>query len=419
MKSSHLYPYGLAVLFAGTAVMPAVAQEDYFSRDRYTSVTERTQPDFDPTIIRLGAFEARPELRAGVGSRSNLFADDQNEVSDTFFILAPSLGLQTTWSRHQLGAQLEVNHREYQDTSEESKTDLAARVFGELEASSQLSFTGAVTGSEKYEARSSAARVFDAAEPVQVNRLGGEAGVHYRANRLKVDAGIGIDMIDYMDVSLRNGLIQDQDFRDVDETVIKARTSWAMERDWAVFGEVVYIDRDYDAPVIAAALNRDSQGTIVRVGTDFELSSLIRGDLAIGYQTFEYDDARLSSVDGVSVEAELQWFVTQLTTLTGSAARDISDPGLVGSAAVVETSVGVRADHELRRNWLIFGEVDVANLDFETINRSDDRVNLGVGTTWKLNKNIWLDGSYRRIDQDSDVRSFDDNRFVVALRLFP
>jgi len=397
----------------------AIAQDDYFVRDRYTSVQERAQPDYDPVPIRLGAFEADPELRAGVGYRSNLFAEGNNEVSDGYFLLAPSVGVQSTWSRHEVGAQVRAEHREYIDTGNESSTDLGVRVFGRADATSQLNFTGSVFADETYEPRSSAARVLNAAEPVEVKRIGFDTGANYEQGRLQLRAKASAERFDFRNVPLNGGGTQDQSFRDNDELRLSVRGGWAVQRDWAVFGEVVRIDRDYNREGNATALDRDATGTIVRVGTDFELPALLRGDIAVGYQNFEYDDARVSDVDGVSIDGQLEWFVTELMTITGNASRRVVDPGLLTSTAAAQTSVGVRADYELRRNWLVHGGLDFANYDFESIDRSDDRVGVGVGTTWKLNRNAWLDASYRFVNQDSNVQSFDDNRLLVAIKLFP
>jgi uncharacterized protein (PEP-CTERM system associated) len=155
------------------------------------------------------------------------------------------------------------------------------------------------------------------------------------------------------------------------------------------------------------------------VGTDFELASLLRGDIGVGYLQSEYDDPSFTDVDGLSIDGNLQWFVSQLTTISAAARRSVIDPGLATTSAAIDSGVSVRADHELRRNVIINGQVRFTNFDFENIDRDDDRYSVGAGATWKLNPNIWIDGSYEYTDQSSNVQDFSENRFLIGFRIFP
>ena len=410
----------IALSFAlGTGTVAAQEDEDFFIRDKYEAVTERAQPEFDPLPVREGAIEARPHAGFYAGFTDNLFATTTNETDDTFVGFAPSVELDSTWSRHALGFNLDLDHLEYTDVSSESRTNLGLGAEGRLDASNAVALFGSVRFDDLTEPRSNIASLQNAAEPVEFSRVGGEAGIQYQSGRIKVRSAVGLVTFDFDDIELDGGLIQDQDFRDRDETTISGRFSYAVERDWAVFAEGVYTDNDYDPPNIFNAFNRDSQGTTLRVGSDFELVSLLRGDIGVGYQQYEYDDPSFSDVDGVSVVGNLQWFVTQLTTISGNAQRNVIDPGLVLSNAAIETSVSGRADHELRRNLILTGEARFTNFDFENIARDDDRFTARVGATWKINPNIWLDGSYELTDQSSNVQDFSENRVLFGLRIFP
>ncbi|WP_084395821.1 outer membrane beta-barrel protein [Henriciella aquimarina] len=419
MTKTSLFLSAAAVTASILGAAQADAQESFFERNRYVSVTERAQPEYDPIPIRLGAFEATPELRTGVGQRSNLFASSTNEVDDTFFLIAPSMDVVSTWSRHQLGASVSAEATEYADTGSESTTDLRARAFGRIDANSRFSIVGAALAEETYEPRSAAASNPAAAEPVEVNRFGGETGADYETGRVRLRGRLSYDSYDYKDVPLNGGGLLDQDFRDRDDTSANVRVSYAPRRDWAVFAEGVVTDREYDTPDTPGALNRDSTGTTVRAGVNFELPVLIRGDVAVGYHQYEYDDAAFNDIDGLSVEANASWFVTQLTTISGTATRRVIDPGLQDSAGATLTGVTLRADHELRRNLLINAEIDYAGYDFETVNRDDDRIRLGAGATWKLNRNVAVDVTYQYTDQDSNLQPFTDNRLLLALTLRP
>ena len=418
IKTAH-FATAASVVAISASAFTAQAQDSFFDRNRYVSVTERPQPEFDPVPVRLGGFEVRPRLRVGAGYRSNLFASTTDETGDSFAVLAPSVDLLSTWSRHEFGASLAAEHTEYVDTGSESATDLFARAFGGLDVTSSFGLVGAVLAEHTNEPRASVASDPAAAEPVEVDRFGGEAGVNYEQGRVRLRGRLSADTYDFSDVSLNGGGTLDQDFRDRDEMTGSVRVSYAPQRDWSVFAEGSVTSRDYDTPASPGQRNRDSEGTIVRVGTNFELPILIRGDIAVGYHQFEYDDPTAEDVSGLSVEGNASWFVTQLTTVSANASRRVIDPGIQSTAAATQTALGVNVDHELRRNWLVNAGVDFTNFDFENVDRTDDRLEFEVGSLWKFNRNASARLSYRFADQDSNVRSFTDNRVMATLILTP
>lgn len=69
----------------------ALAQQDYFSRNKYEAVATRAQPDYDPVSKRAGSFDVRPEAELGVRTVSNAFAASDNEESDVIIRLGASV----------------------------------------------------------------------------------------------------------------------------------------------------------------------------------------------------------------------------------------------------------------------------------------------------------------------------------------
>lgn len=415
---------GLAgTLLTATSIsfsLPAFAQEeDFFVRDKYVAVTERPQPAYDPVPMRAGAFELRPELHAEVSSRSNLFATAEDEVDDVVLIAAPSVSARSSWSRHALNVEANVRHREYLDVGSESNTNYGARVDGRIDASSKLNLVAAVRAARVNESRASAAAVLDALEPTEIDEAGLSLGANYESNRVRLSVEGSIDEFDYNDAELSDGEVFEQDFRDREDARLRARLSIAASRDAALFIEAEQIQRDFDSPADPALFNRDSEGTIVRVGANFELPVLLRGDVAIGHQSYEFDDERVTDFDGLSINANLQWFVTQLVTISGGASRSVEDPGLLNSAGVEVTSWGVKADYEARRNLLLFASANFGNFDFGNIDREDDRWTGSIGATYKLNNNVWVETSLSHTDQDSNIQDFKDTSISVALKLYP
>ncbi len=420
MKKSFSQLSAVALVGILASAGTAYAQgEDYFVRDKYQAVTERSQPEYDPIRLQANGFEISPEVAFRTGFTDNLFATNTNEIDDIFVGIIPSINFNSTWSRHSLSFGGTVDHIEYNDVDSESRTNINLRANAGLDVSSQFNIFGGVIFDDLTEPRSNIASLQNALEPVEYTRTGAELGASYEAGRLRVNGGVGFVTADFDDVELDSGLIQDQDFRDSDDVFTNLRVAFAVERDWAVFAELNHNETSFDQPNVFNTTIRDFTDTSLRGGVNFELQSLIRGDIGIGYFQSEFDEPTFSDVDGLSVDANLQWFVTQLTTINFAAGREIIDPGLVQTSGAVRTNASVRADHELRRNILVSGEVRYTQFEFENFARSDDRWNFRASTTWKVNRNLWVDGSYELTDQTSDVQDFSENRFLVGLRIFP
>ena len=126
MKNNLLKFSSLSALSVVIGVGSAIAQadEDFFVRNKYEAVTDRSQPEFDPLPIRLGVFEARPEVGFSAGFTSNLFASGSDEIDDTFVGISPSIRFDSDWSRNALGLRGRIDHLEYSDTSSESRTNV-------------------------------------------------------------------------------------------------------------------------------------------------------------------------------------------------------------------------------------------------------------------------------------------------------
>lgn len=394
-----------------------------YQRDRYTAVTDRYQEAFDPPPVRLGSFILGSQLDLGVEADDNVFASADNAESDVVFRIAPRANLTSDWSRHQVGATLNVDHREYSDFGSESATNLRGELRGRLDIARDLRVNGAVFASDQTEERRSIANLAIYEEPVQFQTLGGRVGAQFTRDRLRLNATVETLDYSYDDVALVGGGTESLSERDYTYQRARARVSYAISPDLALYGQGEVNARDYEQDIasINGPESRDAEGYALQVGADFELPSLIRGDVAIGYLEDNKDSDVFADVSGLSVEATLQWFPTQLTTVTFDAGREVIDPGLAIAGSATATDFGVRVDHELYRNWLLFGSAGLRQREYEDIDRDDDRLDLRLGATWKLNRRFHIDGYVERFDRDSSVQTgnFEQNVVGIALHIFP
>jgi hypothetical protein len=410
----------LSTAVATMAVPVALAQsaDNPFLRGRYTAVTERPQPDFDPEVVRAGAFEIWSSLSLSAEYNDNIFASETNEESDTILRVRPQVDVRSNWSSHQLNAGVAVDHKEYASNDSETVTDYSAYVGGRLDVQRSFSLNGRVNTAhiteERYEPASASS-----AEPAQYDVLGANVGASYQRDRLQLSGTVGTREEDFDSAF---------NFRDVTDTFYSGRAAYAISPDVAFFVQGRQDDFDYDQ--IGTDPSRDGKRTTLQLGTSFELAAPFRGEIAIG--SVEDDKDARPDTDGLSVDGQLMWFPTQLTTVTFNASRGVFDPGLVTSASATRTNFSVHADHELLRNVVLFGTVGFGTYEFEgtvvgppvrEFDREDEFTDVALGAGYKLNKHARIDAGYRLHSQDSSGldadRNLDQNIFSISLKLFP
>ncbi len=407
-------------LFGLTApVAMAQSVDNPFLRGRYTAVTDRSQGDFDPEPLRAGAFEIWSSLGLAAAYNSNIFAaakDADNDTNDTIISISPQIAAQSNWSSHELNAGLSLERRDYLKFETETVTDYDAFVGGRIDVLRAFALRGqafAGHGSEpRFEPGSSGV-----ATPLEFDRTGVSAGAVYQRDRFQLEGTGGTIDFDY-DSTV--------DFRDVTENFISGRVSYAISPDVAAFLQGRTGDLDY------ANSDRDGTRSTLQVGASFELQAPFRGEIAVGNFRDEKDSPLFEDSEGLSVDANLQWFPTQLTTVTFRANRDAVDSGIQQSATTTSTKLAVRVDHELRRNIIIFAEVGRGNYKFEgsvllpllrPFDREDEFSDVEAGIAYKLNKRARLEAGYRfrsqsstGIDRDRDL---EQHVVSIGLRIYP
>jgi len=401
----------MASALAAVITPAAVAQSanNPFQRDRYTAVTERQQPDFDPEPVRAGAFLVNANAGLAAEFNDNVYAQNSG-ISDTILRFTPEVDLRSNWNSHALAAGLAVNHNEHLDQGSETSTDYNGYVDGRLDVTRTFQLTGRLNAAHVTEQRYEPGNT--GTDPTQSDRLGYTAGAQYQTDRLQLRGSVGFNQNDYDNVVGPN--------RDFKETFYSGRASFAFSPDFALFVQGRTSEQDYDVS------DRDGERTSYEVGASFEFAAPFRGEVAIG--NVSEDKVSRPDLDGLSLDARVEWFPTQLTTVTFRGYSTVFDPGLTASASALSTSYGVRVDHEFYRNLILFGDVGVGTYDYEGVNRTDDFSDFAAGAAWKLNKHARLEGSYRihNTESSGDVGVIDPTRtdvsqniFSVGIRVYP
>lgn len=371
------------------------------------AVQDRVRADYDPLGMPLGAFQLNGSIDFGVTHNDNIFAEESGfEDEDVIFSANPNARLESGWSRHSLGIYAGAGFYSHEDFSNEDATTYYLRSIGRLDIGSNSSLTGVVGFSREVESRTDPDSPLTL-EPIEFDRNETALIAEHRFNRFRLVGEAFRTDYDFEGA---------QNFRDNETTGLRGRLEAEITPRLGALIEATTDERDYpNSPALS------SEGLSYLVGATIKFTDLMRGEVLVGQFERDYNNSALNS-EGLAVSANLQWYVTRLTTLTFDADRSTEE--IVGggtSTPFVQSSVGGRVDHELRRNIILSAGASGGRREFSGVDREDDFLFADAGVEYVLNRRVALSARYTREEVESNgaaaFRDFEVNRFSLGLSL--
>lgn len=392
-----------------------------FARDRNVAVADRPHPEYAPLGIPFGTFRIYPSVDSRIRYDSNLFAEDRNKVSDAISDTTLHVEADSMWSQNVLNLFGDVRRRQYFSRETESSTAFKLGADGKVLVDRLTPVTGSVIYQQDIEPRIAVTGNFSSREPIRYSRAEAQGQVTHEFGRLVARATGRYTDLDYRNGTDTLGGLLQQNFRDHTEFRIGGDLDYAVSPAFAPFVTATYKKFDYSLAKQVLAVDRDSSGYEIAGGVDFDLSRLARGRLQVGYLHQDWSDPRIKSVSTASIRARLEYYPSQLITLSALASRDLYDSQLADAPAYLDTSAVVRADYELLRNLILSAEAGYEVANFRGIDRKDRRVTLAAGGTYLVSRHVTLRFQYIHLDQQSrGTRAsldYDNDRAYLSLAL--
>ena len=387
----------LTGLLVFLAPVHAVAQEG--------GVRERARSDYDPLGRRVGGFTLNAGVNLSASSNDNVFASETNQQSDIGYSISPYAQLSSNWSRHALSLLAGANFNRFQDFDTEDTESNYVGGYGRLDIGRDTSLNGNLRIGNQTEPRT-APDAGTLPEPVEFQQTDASVGVEHTINRFRLSGALGTQQTEYDGAG--------QAFRDRTEDYVTGRVAVAISPRLQVLGDARFDQREYEnTPIL------NSDGRTLSAGVRMTLTGLLSGEVTVGQFEREYANDK---VEGIAFSSNVQWFATPITTVSVNARRSVDETGASGAATYVTSDVGVRVDHELRRNVILWGGLGRSQREYEApADREDEVTFADVGVEYLLNRRLAVEGRYNRIDNQSDGidrdRDFEVNTFTVALKI--
>ncbi|HZL31328.1 MAG TPA: outer membrane beta-barrel protein [Pseudolabrys sp.] len=418
--SPYQKPFPLNGAYASAPNTPPVEAGPI--RKKPTKHKAHSEPD-DPYAqlgVQAGAFTLFPAIELSGGYNTNP-SQSSNPKGASLYSVAPELRAQSNWSRHELKADLRGSYTGYSPDPEPSLSAPAAngKIDGRIDVtrSTRLDLGGRLTvgtdnpGSPDLQAGLAKLPVY--------TTYGGSAGIGQKFNRFDLSVKADAERTFYQASSLTDGTTASNDDRNYNQYGGIVRGAYELSPGVTPFVEARADTRKHDLAADLSGFQRNSNGVTVKAGSTFELSRLLTGEIALGYTTRKYEDARLENLSGLIGDASLVWTASALTTVKFTASSSVGETTVPGVSGVLYRSAALQVDQAFRR-WLI-GSVKLGfGLDsYDGMDRDDKHFSAGVGLTYKLNRFAQIKGDIRQDWTRSNVTGNDYTAtiFMLGLRL--
>lgn len=400
----------LAVLMAAGVASPLLAQRVP------VPAGSRAATGYEALGLPLGGFRVFPTVRATLSYDDNVFLRERDEVGDEFLTVSPRVSVRSNWSSNALNGEIYSTHARAASLRGQNTDQYGVSTNGRLDVQRGFTVSGAAGYAHLAEPRGTAGDNFLTGRNVEYDVWNASAQITKRFNRVGVTAGGGIRDFKF-DPGPVGGLF-DQGFRDRQVLNAFGRLDYQYSATTSLFvtGSVNRVR--YDRIVF---VDRASDGYSVLGGVRFELSRLLRGEVAVGFIGQSFRNQGFRNFGGPTYSADIVWEPTPLTTVRFSADRNITDSSLIGVGAVLASRLRADVDHELLRNLNISGYVAYDEDRYRGIERRERRYYAGASARYSFSRYLAGAVAYDRQQQFSSGpfrgRRYQGNRISASVIL--
>ncbi|PIZ31822.1 MAG: hypothetical protein COY40_01015 [Alphaproteobacteria bacterium CG_4_10_14_0_8_um_filter_53_9] len=377
------------------------------------------QEAYKPLNIKAGSFLVAPAVDAEVMYNDNIFASETNEKSDFVTTVRPSVAVKSNWNRHALNARAILEQNDYADNNDESHTNAFAGVDGKVDVLRGTALGGGVSWQRAHEERTSPNSASASDKPIPYEVLTATAGAYRDVGLVNARFDTRVEAYDYDNTYTRTGGLLNNDGRDRNEFTQTLRLGYKAGAHNEIFIKADLNTRAYDHKGAGANINRSSHGRRVVAGYRFDITGKTAGDIYAGLMNRRYVDPAFNDIGNtLTYGGNVQWNASGLTTLKARTNRSIEETTTAATSGYVATTYSVSAEHAVRRNVLMEGNMAYETNDYEStaVARKDTLYTAGLGATYLINRNLKAKLAYDFTRRDSNVAGgdYDRNRVMVV-----
>lgn len=373
----------------------------------------RPQPEYDPLGIRIGMWIASPQLRTDVGYDSNLFGASSGVTGDGFVQVKPGLGLRSNWTRHSIDLGASGTFTRYMNHPQQYSNQYALRAGDHIDLG-RFDVSSSVSIARESERNGTNGAPLSVGKPSQYHTTAVNIAVSYNMDPLSFNLAVSHENIRYADLSLADGTIASQDFRDTDQWTVEGKVNFAPSD----VSALALVARWQHARAKVSSRTNDKTEVTINFARDF---GMFRGAASYGYLRKRFSNPLLNGFNGTVYQAQLWWYATPLLTISASGGRSLENSGVPTVGVVTTYSLRSQVDYELLRNFVLTAHLSERRQYFPEISQRTRSRTEELKGEYRFNRTVAI-GAYGRHEckdstDTSQIRGFCSSLIGLSLTL--
>lgn len=389
----------------------------------------RPKPDpapYDPIGIGVGSMRLTPYLETSTGYDSNpdRLPDGSVPTGSKFLRADAGLKLRTDWSRDDLIGDFRLGYVDYLDYPAANRPDGAGNFVGRYDVTrdTAIDLLGRFTLDTQ---RPGAPALASGVPSVTVtNRpvvftAGASLGATQKFNHLEVSMRGSFDRAIYGDAYYSDGTSLNLSSTSFNDYGVTGQVAYEVSPRLKPLVEATYDSRIHDSAADPYGYYRDSVGYAARAGLRLKFSELLNGEALGGYAERDYQDSRLVKLRGPTVDGNLVYTPTPLTTANLRASTSFNETTLSSASGALTRTFGADVSHELFRNLKLTALGSYYVNVYQGVSLVEHGFNLGAKAEYRVTRSIVLKGSYshERLNSSTAGASYTADVFMLGLRI--
>jgi hypothetical protein len=372
------------------------------------TVASREHPEYDPSGVRVGGFTLLSTLDESVGYDSNVTGTSDAHGSllvDT----SARVDAVNKMSDGSLAASVSVDNAEYPNQSSQSYTDWTAALGGTHDFGQDTLTIGATHLNLNQLPRDLDVPQLNSAIAYRVDDM--RAAYKMVFSRLSIEPAFDVSWY-----SFDNGTVRGQTYLQSYRDRVSYTPGVTANYEFATRRSIVFVVRDTTADFANAVPGLPTQNyndVSILTGVAYDVDGTLSFRLLGGYEERDFRSGTYKTIRAPIVEGSVTWTPTELTTITGTAARYIEDSSAEATIGYTESALRLNVDHELYRNIVLNANANVFVDNYAQNGGNQEYYTAGAGATWKLSRNIRLVADYTYSSRHSSGTTTSETPFTV------
>lgn len=379
-----------------------------------TPVATRQQPGYEPIGIRSGSWMFLPSLTTGAFYDSNIFSSNTEKRSDIAAVVEPTLRAYTLWGRNGIDMTLDAQHTAYNGNPGLDQTNASLKGNAWYDVSRDLAVLTNFQIAHLNVGVGSLNSPSGAVQPTPYDMAIGDVSIRKEFNRLTTSVGFRSETYDYGSTRAQNGSVLNLDSLDGQVYALHGRADYAISPTLGWFAAAEGNDRN-----VRGTPNQplDSQGYRALTGVTFGLTSLITGEIGVGYISQSFVDPTIGTIQAPSYRAIVTWRPTRLLDIHFKAEQLVTQTSQTSSSGVLANAQELGLDYEVRRNIILSMTGAYETDQFSGVVRKDHVVSTDERIKYKLNRFAAVSIYHQYTDRNSDNPLFSFDKHQVGLNV--